>query len=147
VGDDAAVSESLAQRRAELSRALGRVAGCEQMTLRVWGESAAPPTVVADPAAAGPGARYLAERRAAHQQARSVPELQPLRAELARLVRDERVERQDRPPLLATVHHLVRRGAGPQYLAVVDGARERVRPWRLSVTGPWLAYAFAEDAA
>ncbi|HET7341327.1 MAG TPA: GvpL/GvpF family gas vesicle protein, partial [Methylomirabilota bacterium] len=37
--DDAALTEALGRRGPALARALGRVAGCEQMTLRVWGES------------------------------------------------------------------------------------------------------------
>jgi hypothetical protein len=62
-------------------------------------------------------------------------------------VRAERAERHDRPPLLATVQHLVPRGAGARYVAVVDDCRAGLRPCRVSVTGPWLPYAFGEDAA
>ena len=149
VADDAALTEALVQRRPQLARALGRVAGCEQMTLRVWGES---PAVSAAPAATeasgeGPGTRYLADRRRAQIHAQHVPELEPLRPRLADLVRAELAERHDRPPLLATVQHLVRRGDGGRYLAEIDAARDSLRPWRVSATGPWLPYAFAEDAA
>jgi Gas vesicle synthesis protein GvpL/GvpF len=145
LSDDAALAESLAHRRPQLARALARVAGCEQMTLRVWGEVAAatPPSAVGG----GPGTRYLAGRRHTRERARTVPELDPLRGQLAALVREERVERHDRPPLLATVQHLIPRGGGSRYVAQIDAARERVRPWRVSVTGPWLPYAFGEDAA
>ena len=76
-----------------------------------------------------------------------MPELEPLRPRLADLVRAELAERHDRPPLLATVQHLVRRGDGGRYLAEIDAARDSLRPWRVSATGPWLPYAFAEDAA
>jgi len=136
LADDAAVTEALARRRGPLAQALGRVAGCEQMTVRA--ESAT---------GGGPGTRYLAQRRQAQEQAQRVPELEPLRRRLGELVRAERVERHDRPPLLATVQHLVPRGAGGRYVAVVDDARDALRPWRVSVTGPWLPYAFGEDAA
>jgi len=146
VADDVALAEALARRQPQLARALGRVAGCEQMTLRVWGEVAPAAAPTAD-AGGGPGARYLAGRRDAHERARRVPELEPLRGRLADLVREERVERHDRPPLLATVQHLVRRGAGARYVDVVNAARDGLQPWRVSVTGPWLPYAFAEDAA
>ena len=71
------------------------------MTLRVWGEQAAPPAD-AGVSGAGPGARYLAARR----RARQVPEVETLRSRLGALVKAERVERHDRPPLLATVQHL-----------------------------------------
>lgn len=146
VSDDVALAEALARRQPQLARALGRVAGCEQMTLRVWGDVATAETPTAA-AGGGPGTRYLAGRRHAHERARRVPELEPLRTRLADLVREERVERHDRPPLLATVQHLVRRGAGARYVDVVDAARDSLRPWRVSVTGPWLPYAFAEEAA
>ena len=145
VDDDAALAESLAGRRPQLARALGRVAGCEQMTLRVWGESApAAPSAEVD---GGPGTRYLAGRRHAQAWARRVPELDPVRGQLQALVREERAERHDRPPLLATVQHLIPRGAGARYIDAIDAARAELRPWRVSVTGPWPPYAFAEDAA
>jgi hypothetical protein len=146
VADDAALAESLVPRRSQLARALDRVSGCEQMTLRVWGEvtAAAPPPAEA---AGGPGTRYLVGRRRAHEWAHRVPELEPARRRLGDLVREERAERHDRPPLLATVQHLIPRGAGGRYLEAIAAARDSLRPWRVSVTGPWLAYAFAEEAA
>jgi Gas vesicle synthesis protein GvpL/GvpF len=148
VADDAALTEALMQRRPQLARALGRVAGCEQMTLRVWGESPARSEPAAPEASGeGPGARYLADRLRAQARAQSVPEVEPLRLRLAALIRAEVAERHDRPPLLATVQHLIPRGIGARYLDEVDGARESLRPWRVSATGPWLPYAFAEDAA
>jgi hypothetical protein len=133
--------EALAPRRGELAQALARVAGCEQMTLRVWGEQSAP-VPEAEAAGPGPGARYLAARR----RAREVPEMGTLRQRLGALVRAERVERHDRPPLLATVQHLVARGESARYLAEVDAAGPALRPWRVTVTGPWLPYAFGEAA-
>jgi hypothetical protein len=107
--DDATLVESLMARRTELTRALAHVMGCEQMTLRVWGERAAPQPD-ADVSGSGPGARH------------------------------------DRPPLLATVQHLVPRGESATYLAEVEAAGPRLAPWRVTVTGPWLPYAFAEAA-
>jgi hypothetical protein len=147
LADDAAVTEALARRRGPLAQALGRVAGCEQMTVRVWGDGVATAPAAESATGGGPGTRYLAQRRQAQEQAQRVPELEPLRRRLGELVRAERVERHDRPPLLATVQHLVPRGAGGRYVAVVDDARDALRPWRVSVTGPWLPYAFGEDAA
>jgi hypothetical protein len=146
VADDAALAEALSLRQPQLVQALGRVAGCEQMTLRVWGDApmAVPPV---PEAGSGPGTRYLAGRRHVHEHARRVPELAPLGRQLADLVREERVERHDRPPLLASVQHLVTRGVGSQYVEIVNAARESLRPWRVSVTGPWLPYAFGEEAA
>jgi gas vesicle protein GvpL/GvpF len=145
--DDAALAEALARRRGVLAEALGRVAGCEQMTVRVWGDQVPPAPAGGGEPGAGPGTRYLADRRRAHAAAHHVPELEPLRQRLGDLVRAERAERQDRPPLLATVQHLVPRGAGGRYIAVVDDCRAGLAPCRVSVTGPWLPYAFGEDAA
>jgi gas vesicle protein GvpL/GvpF len=141
LADDAALVQALAPRRGELAEALARVAGCEQMTLRVWGDRAAP---IPEPerAGPGPGARYLAARR----RARQVPEVDALRERLGELVRGERAERHDRPPLLATVQHLVARGGSARYLAAVDAAGPALSPWRVTVTGPWLPYAFGEAA-
>ena len=34
-----------------------------------------------------------------------------------------------------------------RYIEAIDAARAALRPWRVSVTGPWPPYAFAEDAA
>jgi len=141
LADDAALVEALGPRCRELAQALARVAGCEQMTLRVWGEQAAA-APEAESAGAGPGARYLAARR----RARQVPEVEALRQRLGGLVRAERAERHDRPPLLATVQHLVARGESARYLAEVDAAGPALHPWRVTVTGPWLPYAFGEAA-
>jgi len=146
VEDDAALAEALDRRRPQLARALGRVAGCEQMTLRVWGEAAAA-VMSFEGVGGGPGTCYLAARRQVHERARSVPELDPLRQRLGGLVREERAERHDRPPLLATVQHLVERGAGGRYVDEVNAARDALAPWRVSVSGPWLPYAFGEQAA
>ena len=146
VADDTALADALERRRLELAGALDRVAGCEQMTLRVWGETRAV-LAPAQTGGQGPGTRYLAARRDAHEHAARVAELAPLRPGLDGFVRGERVERHDRPPLLATVQHLVPRGAGARYVQVVDAAREALVPWRVSVTGPWLPYAFGEEAA
>jgi hypothetical protein len=143
--DDTALADSLAPRRQALARALVRVAGCEQMTVRVWGEVT--PAPVPASGEGGPGTRYLASRRQAAARMRQVPELEPARRRLGDLVRDERAERHDRPPLLATVQHLIPRGAAGRYLEEIDAAREALRPCRVSVTGPWLAYAFSEDTA
>jgi hypothetical protein len=141
LADDAALVQALAPRRSELTEALARVAGCEQMTLRVWGEQAAPISQ-AEGEGSGPGARYLAARR----RARQVPEVEALRERLGALVRGERTERHDRPPLLATVQHLISRGESARYLAEVDAVGPRLHPWRVTVTGPWLPYAFGEAA-
>ena len=76
-----------------------------------------------------------------------MPEIAPLRSALAPLVLAERAERHDRPPLLASVYHLVPRGRSRAYRRAVATARARLGAVRLSVTGPWPPYAFAPEAA
>jgi hypothetical protein len=126
--DEAALTDVLSQRRPALTQALGRIAGCEQMTLRLWRE-------LAD-GAAGPPPR-----------SGTVPELEALLQRLGDVIREERAERHDRPPLVATAQHLIRRGTSARYIDGVNAARDSLRPCRVSVTGPWLPYAFTEEAA
>lgn len=154
---DEALLARVASRAPELSRALEEVRGCEQMTLRAFG--VAERTDEADEEARpdealGPGARYLAARRRARAHAASksteVPELEPLLAALAPLVRATRVERPRAgapraatPALLASVYHLVRRGDAASYAALVAAHAPAVAPRRVALSGPWPAYAFA----
>lgn len=142
---ESSLADLLRARARELSEALALVAGREQMTLRVLGDTPATEEV-ADVAAddAGPGARYLAARRAEWRRAREAPELAPLRPGLAQLVRAERVTRHDAPPLLASVYHLIDRGAAAAYRAVVE--RAEAGAIRVVATGPWPPYAFAPEA-
>ena len=142
---ESSLADLLRVRARELSEALALVAGREQMTLRVLGDTPATEEV-ADVAAddAGPGARYLAARRAEWRRAREAPELAPLRPGLAQLVRAERVTRHDTPPLLASVYHLIDRGAAAAYGAVVE--RAEAGTVRVVATGPWPPYAFAPEA-
>jgi Gas vesicle synthesis protein GvpL/GvpF len=146
LADDAALADALAARGAVLDAALTLVEGCEQMTLRLYG-SATPATE--DPPALspdlGPGARYLEARLTARRAETSVPEMGALRPGLAALVRAERVERHATPPLLATIYHLVERGAASAYLEAVATASGRLRDVRARASGPWAPYAFAPD--
>jgi hypothetical protein len=140
------------ERREALTAALALVAGREQMTLRVFGESpgAAPAPRRASRArgAGRAGTRYLRERRAAAERARAVPEIDWLRPALSRFVRAERTERHARPPLLASVHHLIPRGRAGAYLAAVDRALRSSPVVRVIASGPWPAWAFvSEDVA
>jgi hypothetical protein len=94
----------------------------------------------------GPGARYLAERAVAQRTAADVQELTPIRAVLDRYVVAERVERHQTPPLVASVYHLLARGTAAAYTAAVEDAARDLRGIRVTVSGPWAAYAFAPDA-
>jgi hypothetical protein len=145
VRDERELEDRLAPRRRELAEALERVRGCEQMTLRLFGE---PEVREPEPEPdAGPGTRYLAARRRELEQARSLPELEPVRSALLPLVRAERIERKPLgrlPGLLGTAYHLVRREDLPAYREALREAEARLAAGRrLVASGPWPPYAFA----
>ncbi|MEW5855057.1 MAG: GvpL/GvpF family gas vesicle protein [Myxococcota bacterium] len=133
---------ALQDRVESLRAALLLVRGCEQMTLRVFGQ-AAEPEPVPDEKTERPGTRYLRAR--AH--ALTPPQLSGLQQALAPLVHATRVDRHQAPGLLASVYHLVRRGDGPRYQAVVDGLAPALHPLRVVCSGVWPAYAFAPEVA
>jgi len=145
-GTVVASAADLAARLAPLApaarRALDTVAGCEQMTLRIFGPPDARAEAAGPDLGRGPGARYLAARL----RARAAPEAAPLRAALAGLVRAERVERHDRPPLLVSLYHLIRRGDARRYRRAVARAAPALDRRRARVSGPWPPYAFGPDA-
>jgi hypothetical protein len=143
VEGEAALREALRPRGAELSEALRLVAGCEQMTLRVFGGGRAPspPAAVEPPRGLGPGARYLAARL----RARRVPEIEPLRRALGALVRAERAERHATRPLIASVYHLVPRGRARAYRAALLRTRRDLGSVTVRASGPWAPYAFAPE--
>jgi Gas vesicle synthesis protein GvpL/GvpF len=143
LGDRHALIRALAPRAAGLREALALVAGHEQMTLRVYGEAATTSDDDVTETPDGAGQRYLARRL----RARRAPEVDPLRRALRDLVSAERIERHERPPLLASVYHLVRRGDSKRYLATVAAASALLSGVRVTPSGPWPAYAFAPDAA
>jgi hypothetical protein len=145
--DERAICERLDASADELRTALARVAGREQMILRIYSERArtAPEGTSVEATSGGPGARYLAERARAHHATTAVTELEALRPALARFVVAERVERHATPPLVASVYHLVRRGDAVPYAAAIEEATHTLVDVRVRVSGPWAPYAFAPD--
>jgi hypothetical protein len=87
----------------------------------------------------GPGARYLKVRATAERDPEALGSLREL---VAGLVRAERVERGS-GPLVATVYHLVERGRTRAYASAVRRVASRIAPIRVTVSGPWPPYAFA----
>jgi hypothetical protein len=120
----------ISDRAAELSEALEIVRGREQMTLRVYGEARAPQR--------NSGTAYLESLR----RARTVPEIDPLRAALGPLIRAERTEPHGES-LVASVYHLVDRGRAADYLRKVSEVPLAVR---VTASGPWPAWSFAPEA-
>jgi hypothetical protein len=150
VRDERELADRLAPRQRELAEALEKVRGCEQMTLRVFGDPGDPgepeerEEAETDDDASGPGTRYLAARRRELERARSLPELEPVRTALLPLVRAERVERRSGGSLLGTAYHLVSREDLPAYRQILDETRLAAGR-RLVASGPWPPYAFAPD--
>jgi len=146
--DEQALTDWLAAHAPELAEALVQVAGCVQMTLRVYGEGpAAHPDDLSELPAGGPGTRYLEQRRREAERERSLPDIAPLREALRPLLKAERIERPATPAgrLRATAYDLIARGASDDYARIVaatslDCQRDG---WHVSASGPWPPYAFA----
>src|SRR6185436_11415490 len=129
---------------------LDLVDGCQQMTLRVYDRGHPGPERPSRRAAdqrTGPGARYLRGRAAARPEARDMPAVARVLAALSPLVRAEKVEDHEHPPLLASVYHLVERARLAEYERRLEGARDaEAALLTVRSTGPWPAYAFAPEA-
>lgn len=127
-----------------VAKALELVDGCVQYTLRVYGHAARASATAGDgeaPAGAnGPGTQWLRVRL----RARRVPEIAPVSDATLEYVRATRNERHDRPPLIASVYHLVPRAKARAYRAALNRAARALPKVELKTSGPWPAYAFAE---
>jgi hypothetical protein len=159
--DEPALRRALGQRSAALREALRAVAGCAQMTLRIFGP-ASRPGVIERPGRGGPGAgrppgpsasptgesgtAFLLARAQARRREEALDVVARLRARLEPFVQGERIERHARPPLVASVHHLVPTRQVAAYHMAVQAAADDLRPWRLAASGPWAPYAFAPEA-
>jgi hypothetical protein len=143
VTDGAALAALIAPQAAALRRALAQVAGREQMTLRLYGSAHRDLVVAATSPPSGPGTRYLTSRSAA--TLRALPDLVRLRATLARLIRAERIEPSQTPPLLGSVYHLVDRGQRRAYQRALRSVTCQLVDLRVVPSGPWTPYAFAPE--
>ncbi len=141
------LARTLAPAAGAVRRALALVRNREQMTLRIIGTPGGPGVLPTRARRPRSGTDYMRRRRDALAMAEAVPEIAPLRAALAPLVRDERRERHDRPPLIASVHHLIDRGGAAAYRAALRNARHAPTGHRVLVRGPWPPYAFAAGLA
>ena len=145
----------LSSRRQEFQRALSHVRGKSQMTVRVPVAPAVRQTSVGagakqtsrrDASAAGgtiaaSGRDYLRARAREAAEQRQVPGFEPVRAAVARWVRDERVEHRGG---VSTIYHLVPRASSERYRqALQEAAAAAALP--AVVTGPWPPYAFAAE--
>jgi hypothetical protein len=131
-GDPEELRVVLRARERSLRRALARVRGRAQMIVRV--ANSQPPASDARERPSS-GTAYLRARAAAQQ----VPGFEPLRTAVRRWVRDERLENHGR---VASVYHLVPRGAVDAYRAALQRAAAQSGQ-RVLVSGPYPPYAFA----
>jgi hypothetical protein len=120
-----------------IERALDLVRDATQFTIRVYGKPA--PRKRAQPGA-GPGTKFLAERLRRQQ----VPEIDAVTRATKPFVRAARTHRHDRPPLVASVYHLVARSDARRYRAALNAAAKALGAVRIDVSGPWPPYAFSE---
>jgi Gas vesicle synthesis protein GvpL/GvpF len=132
-----ALDDALRPRVRTLARALARVRDREQMTLRFEGVAAA------DGGSAGPGTRHL--RRRAGGDPRTRPEIRTLLDRLQGVVAAEAVDRAHEAGI-ARVHHLIERGSAARYRRAVAQARATDPRLRVTCTGPWVPYGFADGA-
>lgn len=135
---------NLAPHRRDLLRALAEVRGCVQMTVRLFGDTPAskPPRAARRRRGTADGTAYMLERAEAIRASESLPELDPLRARLAGLLRGERQERHGTAGLIGTAYHLVERARLGAYRARLRRAAPALEPLRVQVSGPWAPYAF-----
>lgn len=143
VPDRATLAELFAPQAAALRRALAQVAGREQMTLRLFSSGSPGGVKAATPLPSGPGTRYLTSRSGA--TLRALPDLARLRRTLAGLVRAERIEPSQTPPLLGSVYHLVDRGQRRAYQHALRSVTCQLADLHVVPSGPWMPYAFAPE--
>ena len=128
------------EHAAAISSALERVRARRQMTLRVFGRQDPPPEPASPPAT---GTEFLERRRA---QAHYVPpEVNVIRQQLGPLAADERIEAGGRQDLRVTVYHLVPIARADEYRDRASELQSVLLPHRLTLSGPWPAFAFAPE--
>jgi hypothetical protein len=142
------LARRLEPAEAALEAALVQVAGREQMTVRVYERQARGEAITRSTAALegsadlGPGARYLLERRRAHDNDPHRAALDAVLAAPAAFIRAQRIESHGSPPLIASIHHLIDRGQGEAYAAALHGGTADLAQAAVTVSGPWPPYAF-----
>ncbi len=137
VGD---LRQEIARRGPAIRRALRKVRGSVQMTIRFPGWVPPPPS----PRQAGTGREYLLQQ-AERSRATLPPGAERLRQPLERLAAAERIDRAA-GPLPAAIHHLVRSTRVDEYRQRFETLRagQRDRP-RAQLSGPMPPFAFVPE--
>jgi hypothetical protein len=140
VDDEAALHRLLAANEAVLLQALEHVAGCVEVSVRMWARSAmAVASGGTTSAAVGPGRAYLQERREALHAPRAAAEA--THARLAEVARDAVERRGARQEVLVGAYLVPRGDLGAFRDAVAEEDRDLGELDLLS-TGPWPPYHF-----
>lgn len=135
--DQNTLEHMLNTNRSRIRRALSRVKGREQVTVRIFAERTDAPEAWSS------GEAYLRSRLAASRP-RLSPSARTLKRAVKPLVRAEILE-PARGNILVTIHHLLDRGSARAYRAAV---RDTVAPGpdeHVVISGPWPPFAFAPD--
>ncbi|MGK5533781.1 GvpL/GvpF family gas vesicle protein [Streptomyces sp. URMC 129] len=158
--DETGVRRLLTVHRERFAAALDRLAGRVEWGVKVYADpaAAAPPAPAAPAARPASGRDYLrqrgrlrlaedAARREAEEAVRSVHDALAGAAEGARLhpPQDARLSGEHGQNLLNGAY-LVRREDGRAFCALAGELAGRLSGFRLSLTGPWAPYSFAEAA-
>ena len=127
------------RHRSTIAEALGKVRGRAQMTVRIFGEPDAPSKHAAQ---AKSGTEFLEERRTrAHYLP---PELAVVRQALGQIAAAERIE-PGTGALRVTVFHLVANDSIEAYRERASSLQSLLAPHRVTVSGPWPAFAFTPE--
>jgi hypothetical protein len=131
------LEHTLNTNRSRIRRALARVKGREQVTVRIFAER------TDSPGAWSSGESYLRSRLHASRPQLS-PAARALRRSVRPLVRAEILE-PARGNISVTIHHLLDRGGARTYRAAVRGAAAAATDEHVVISGPWPPFAFAPD--
>jgi hypothetical protein len=137
VADRAALAALLEPMVPAIAEALEKVRDATQFTLRIYGKAAPPKR---PKKGEGPGTRFMNARLRSHR----VPEIEAVTAATKAFVLASRAQRHGRPPLLASVYHLVAQGDVRRYRAALTASSRELVGVQVEATGPWPPYAFAE---
>jgi hypothetical protein len=139
------LTEKLEPFERELRGSLKAARDCDQMTLRVFSLRPPKPSRVSPRNTKRPGTEYLRSRLAARDWSDGESALRLLKTSLQRLVREERVQRNQVPTPVTSVYHLVKRDRLDAYLRRALSEKFETDRYRLTVSGPFPPYAFAPE--
>ncbi len=158
--DDARIGALLAERRADFTDALRRVAGHTEWGVKAFGDpdafSAAPESADTAAATGGPGTAYL-QRRRAQRSARenALQRASALAEEIHRTLGDLATAARSHPArdtrlageqawMVLNASYLVDDARTDEFNAAVERLASEHPDLRLAVSGPWPPYSFAD---